>query len=61
MAAVRLRLIDNSDFMRTNTVAFAVSNSAEFGFIRLTQIGQNHWHDDRLILGAVEFFGALFE
>jgi hypothetical protein len=46
--------------MRANPVAFAVSNSAEFGFIRLTPISQNRWHD-RLILGAVEFFGTLSE
>jgi hypothetical protein len=52
---------DNQHFMGTNTASFAVSKPAEFRFIRLTQTGQNHGHDDRRILGAVEFFVALSE
>jgi hypothetical protein len=44
-----------------NTAPFAVSNSAESRFIRLTQTGQNHQRNDCLGILAFEFFGTLLE
>jgi hypothetical protein len=57
------RQTDNYDFNHSyiQTASFAVSKPAEFRFIRLTQIGTNHFRNDQLGLAAVEFFGALSE
>jgi hypothetical protein len=55
------RQTDNQDFKDGNTVSFAVSNPAEFRFIRLTQTCKNHLGDDYLALHGVEFFGTLSE
>jgi predicted nucleic acid-binding Zn-ribbon protein len=55
---------DNQDFEGWNTASFAVSNPAEFRFIRLTQTGKNHKRHDGsncLYLYTVEFFGTLSE
>jgi hypothetical protein len=43
------------------TASFAVSNAADFRFIRLTQTGRNHNGADDLFLVAVEFFGTFVE
>jgi hypothetical protein len=55
------RKTDNQDFKFPNTTSFAVSNPAEFRFIRLTQTGKRHDGYDSLALLAVEFFGTLSE
>jgi hypothetical protein len=56
------RKTDNKDFNGCwETASFAVSNSAECRFIRLTQTGQRHWGDDYLFIRAFEFFGTLLE
>jgi hypothetical protein len=58
------RQTDNQDFKDASTsiaVSFAVRVSREFRFIRLTQIDENHWGGDQLVLYGVEFFGALSE
>jgi hypothetical protein len=57
------RQTDNSDFRDwyQNTASFAVSNPAEFRFIRLTQADKNNRYNDVLALRAVEFFGTLSE
>jgi hypothetical protein len=53
---------DNQDFANgLNTASFAVSNRAEFRFIRLTQTGKRHDGNHWLSLAAVEMFGALYE
>jgi hypothetical protein len=54
---------DNKDFnaMVYVTVSFAVSNSAECRFIRLTQTGQNHQRNDILAIRAFEVFGTLLD
>jgi hypothetical protein len=41
--------------------SFAVANSVECRFIRLTQTGKRHWGDDILNIYAFEFFGTLLE
>jgi hypothetical protein len=41
--------------------SFAVSNASESRFIRLTQVGKDHYGSYSLGLAAVEFFGTLFE
>jgi hypothetical protein len=57
------RQTDKQDFRYGKPASFAVSNPAEFRFIRLTQTDKNHWTtpDDQLALRAVEFFGTLSE
>jgi hypothetical protein len=60
------RQTDNQDFKNWNTASLAVSNPAEFRFIRLTQTDKTHAMflgvtDDQLRLRAVEFFGTLCE
>jgi hypothetical protein len=56
------RRTNNQDFkMCRNTASFAVSNPAEFRFIRLTQTAKRRPGDDCLFLRAVEFFGTLSE
>jgi uncharacterized coiled-coil protein SlyX len=64
------RQTHNDDFKRGGNASFAVSKSMDCRFIRLTQIGKNHVNEscrrvtmDRYILrlGAIEFFGTLFE
>jgi hypothetical protein len=58
------RKTDNKDFKEGNweTVSFAVSNSTECHFIRLTQTGKRHFFKDHnLPLRGVEFFGILLE
>jgi hypothetical protein len=53
---------DNEDFKdRWETAAFAVSNSAECRFIRLTQTGKTHYGNDDLAIQAFDFFGTLLE
>jgi hypothetical protein len=56
------RQTDNEDFKcGLGTASFAVSNSAECRFIRLTQTGKNHGDHDFLDVYAFEFFGTLLE
>jgi hypothetical protein len=55
------RQTDNQHFKKLNRASFAVSNPAEFRFIRLTQTGKRTYGDDYLSLQAVEFFGTLSE
>jgi hypothetical protein len=58
------RKTDNQDFKKvswTMTASFAVSNSAECRFIRLTQTGERHCADHLLRIEAVEVFGTLLE
>jgi hypothetical protein len=57
------RKIDNNDFdaFRYPIASFAVSNSAECRFIRLTQTGKNHHGDDGLVICAFEIFGTLLD
>jgi hypothetical protein len=43
------------------TASFAVSNSAECRFIRLTQTGKRYDGKDYLDIYAFEFFGTLLE
>jgi hypothetical protein len=49
------------DFKGKNWVSLAVSNPAEFRFIRLSETDKNHSPDNELILSPVEFFGTLSE
>jgi hypothetical protein len=52
--------VGNQDFKYDwNTASFALSNSGECRFIRLTQTDKNHYGDDELRLRALEFFGTL--
>jgi hypothetical protein len=55
------RKMDNQDFKNGGTASFAVSNSAECRFIRLTQTGRNGYENDHLDMTAFEIFGALRE
>jgi hypothetical protein len=57
------RKADNDDFKATAwvTASFAVSNSAECRFIRLTQTDKTHDRRDSLLILAFEFFGTLIE
>jgi hypothetical protein len=55
------RKTDNSDFKDASVASFAVSNSAESRFLRLTQTGKNHRGNNILIICALEFFGTLLE
>jgi hypothetical protein len=59
------RKTDTEDFKsRTgppSMSSFPVSNPAESRFIRLTQTDRRHSNDNELWLGAVEFFGTLYE
>jgi hypothetical protein len=57
------RKTDNEDFKGGFAVAsFAVSNSAECRFIRLTQTGKRHFDGSNyLAIQAFEFFGTLLE
>jgi hypothetical protein len=53
---------DNEDFKGDMpTASFAVSNSAECRFIRLTQTDKNHYGNDQLVISAFEVFGTLRE
>jgi archaellum component FlaC len=40
---------------------FAVADGGECHFIRLVNIGRNHYGDDRFLITAWEIFGSLFE
>jgi hypothetical protein len=40
---------------------FAVADGGECRFIRLVNIGRNHWGDDRLRISVWEIFGSLVE
>jgi hypothetical protein len=56
------RKTDNDDFKNGwETASFAVSKSAEWRFIRLTQTGERHYRDDHLAIEAFEVFGTLLE
>jgi hypothetical protein len=61
------RQMDNYDFRRNTPFApvksasFAVSNSTECCFIRLTQTGKNHAGSDFLSIRVFEVFGTLIE
>jgi hypothetical protein len=56
------RKTDNQDFNGWgNTASFAVSNSAECRFIRLTETGKRHAGTDFLYIRAFEVFGTLLE
>jgi uncharacterized coiled-coil protein SlyX len=56
------RKTDNWDFTGLGgTASFAVSNSGECRFIRLTQTGKDHFGYDELGIYAFEFFGTLLE
>jgi hypothetical protein len=50
-----------TDSLNFDTAWYAVSNSAECRFIRLTQTGQRHYGYDYLSICAFEFFGTLLE
>jgi hypothetical protein len=54
---------DNEDFNAAGwvTASYAVSNSAECRFIRLTQTGKTHYPNDQLAIVAFELFGTLLE
>jgi hypothetical protein len=43
------------------TGTFAVEDGAECRFIRLVNIGRNHWGTDALCISAWEIFGTLIE
>jgi hypothetical protein len=51
----------DGEFPRRGRASFAVSNSAECRFIRLTQTGKNRHGRDYLHITDVEFFGTLLE
>jgi hypothetical protein len=54
------RKTDNKDFKDgLGTASFAVSNSAECRFIRLTQTGKNYYGNDCLYIDGFEVFGTL--
>jgi hypothetical protein len=55
------RKTDNEDFIYRPVRSFAVSNSAECRFIRLTQTGKSHSGNDYLQNCAFEVFGTLLE
>jgi hypothetical protein len=56
------RRTDNNDFRAVlNRASFAVEDSAECRFIRLTQTGKNHFGNEFLLIWAFEFFGTLLE
>jgi hypothetical protein len=56
------RRTDNGDVNEASwTASFAVCNSVECRFIRLTQTGKNHAYTDHLGINSVEFFGTLLE
>jgi hypothetical protein len=55
------RTTDNEDFKAWEPASFAVANSAECRFIRLTQTDKRHCRDDTLTIRAFEFFGTLLE
>jgi hypothetical protein len=51
---------NNSDLIGENAVnTSAVSQAGSFRWIRLSQIGPNHWHDNLLFRSAFEPFGAV--
>jgi hypothetical protein len=43
------------------TATFAVAGGGECRFIRLVNIGRNHWGSDDIIISAWEIFGSLVE
>jgi hypothetical protein len=57
------RKTDNKDFkaLGRKRASFAVSNSDECRFIRLTQTGKRHDGYDYLYIVAFEVFGTLIE
>jgi hypothetical protein len=56
------RKTDNEDYETGwKTASYAVSNSAECRFIRLTQTDKNHIREDDLVIWSFEFFGTLLE
>jgi hypothetical protein len=56
------RKTDNKDLKYGwRTASFAVSNSSECHFIRLTQTDKRHGGKDFLFIGAFEVFGTLLE
>jgi hypothetical protein len=55
------RKTDTQDFKDWKTASFAVSKSAECGFIRLTQTGKRRDGQDDLCIKAFEVFGTLLE
>jgi hypothetical protein len=59
------RRASTSDFsvghLNAKIASFAVSNSADCRFIRLTQTGKNHYGTDYLVIHAFEVFGTLLE
>jgi hypothetical protein len=56
------RQTDNEDFYEWNRASFAVSNPAEFRFIRLSQTDKRYFHGDNyLVFYSVELFGTLSE
>jgi hypothetical protein len=40
---------------------FAVAGDGECRFIRLVNIGRNHWGSDQIVISAWEIFGSLVE
>jgi hypothetical protein len=58
----RDRKTDDLNFKANlDTASFALSNSSEGRFIRLTQTGQNHQGRDQFAINAFEVFGTLLE
>jgi hypothetical protein len=56
------RRMNNTDLkVSSSGASFAVSNSAECRFIRLTQTDKNHRLDDYLMISAFEIFGTLLQ
>jgi uncharacterized coiled-coil protein SlyX len=55
------RKTDSEDFKGWETVSFAVSNSAQCRFIRLTQTGNNQSGNNCLYIRGFEFFGTLLQ
>jgi hypothetical protein len=54
------RITDSKDLNEDPFMAsFAVANSTECRFIRLTQTDKNHSESDHLVIRAFEFFGIL--
>jgi hypothetical protein len=43
------------------TGTFEIADGGECRFIRLVNIGRNHWGNDRLAISAWEIFGSLAE
>jgi hypothetical protein len=54
------RETDNNDFS-SSAASFAISNLAEFRFIRLAQTGKRRCGDSLLYIRAFELFGTLLE